>query len=252
MVHLLPLPGSPRYGGSRQAILDRAVADARALERAGFDAVLVENYGDVPFHAGTVEPHVLADMTAIAAAVCHAVGITVGVQVLRNDAAAGLSIAAAVGASFVRVNVHTGAMITDQGIIQGDAAGTLRLRARIDSHVRIFADVFVKHARPYPGDTIETAAHDAVHRGCADALIVSGEGTGSATDVRDIERVRTAVPVPVYVGSGATPDTAAALLQVADGIIVGTSVKHDCITAAPVDEKRAAMLVQSARRTQHI
>ena len=224
------------------------MADALILQRVGFDAVLMENYGDIPFHAERVESYVISEMTAIATAIGKALTIPFGVQVLRNDSIAGLSIGAATGAAFIRVNVHTGSMITDQGIIRGKAAETLRARAMIDTSVKIFADVMVKHAQPFPGVTIESSARDAVQRGCADAVIVSGAGTGEKTSTKDIARVRSVVHAPVYVGSGATAGNAREFLEHADGIIVGTSIKAGCITSAAVDAERAEEFVRVSKR----
>ena len=121
MTHLLPLPGAPAYGGSRQHVYDRAIADARILQDAGFDAVLVENFGDSPYAKNDAGKHVVAEMTAIITALQREITIPIGVQVLRNDAEGGLAIAAATEARFVRINVHSGAMVTDQGLIEGRA-----------------------------------------------------------------------------------------------------------------------------------
>ena len=110
-----------------------------------------------------------------------------GFNVLRNDAQAALALCAACGGSFIRVNVHTGAMLTDQGIIEGNAFETLRYRQRICPGAQIFADVHVKHAVPLGNWAIGDSARDAVERGLADALIVSGIGTGHAADCADCE-----------------------------------------------------------------
>lgn len=242
MVHLLPLPGSPGYGGSLNAILDRAASDAMKLEQAGFDAVMIENYGDVPFHKDRVEPVTVAAMTQAAIAVRGACALPFGVQVLRNDARSALSIAAVTGAVFIRVNVHTGAMLTDQGIIEGRADETLRLRSALGAEVQIFADVFVKHARPLTDMPVEDAARDAVHRGLADALIVSGSATGAPVDTARLRAVKAATNAPLIVGSGASAGTIVELLDIADAAIVGTSVKEGGSTTAPVDLERARAL----------
>ena len=247
MVHLPPLPGAPGWGGSMESIIERASTDAEALENAGFDGIIVENYSDVPFFGGSVPPETVAGMTACVGAVRHAVSLPVGVNVLRNDARAAIGIAVATRARFIRVNVHTGSMWTDQGLIEGEAAETLRLRAALGSNVAILADVHVKHATPPAGSRIEDAAADTWNRGCANALIVSGTGTGQETDVNDLKRVRAAVPeATVLVGSGATRDSVRALLRLADGAIVGSAVMVDGRAGAGVDPDRAAEFVRAA------
>ena len=148
VVHLQPLPGSPRWGRSLKAVIDHALADARAYQRGGVDAVIVENFGDAPFTRASVGPETIAAMSAAGSAVRAAIETPLGFNVLRNDASAALALCAACGGSFIRVNIHTGAMLTDQGIIEGNAYETVRYRERICPSASIFADVHVKHAVP--------------------------------------------------------------------------------------------------------
>lgn len=248
MVHLPPLPGSPRWGGSIDAVLERARADARALAEGGVDALIVENYGDTPFYPGRLPAETVAGLAVAARAVRETSALPLGINALRNDAAAALAIAAATGAAFIRVNVHTGAMLTDQGWIEGRAHETLRLREQLAPGVAILADVLVKHATPPPGLSLERAARDAWERGLADALVVSGTGTGEPTAAEDLERVRRALPdTPLLVGSGVTEATAAALLAVADGAIVGSALEAEGVAGGPVDLQRVRRLVAAAR-----
>ena len=160
VVHLPPLPGAPRYSGDLS--LESAVRDAGQLEHAGFDSLIVENFGDVPFYPDDVPATTVAAMTRAVLAIQDNVSIPVGLNVLRNDGRAALGIAAVVGASFIRVNVFTGTMTTDQGAISGRAAEITRLRAQLGAEVAIYADVLVKHAVPPPGVTMEQAVADAV------------------------------------------------------------------------------------------
>jgi membrane complex biogenesis BtpA family protein len=182
-------------------------------------------------------------MAVAGAAVKATVRLPVGFNVLRNDAAAALALCAACGGAFIRVNVHTGAMVTDQGLIEGNAFETIRLRQRLAPAAEIYADVLVKHACPLGDLPIEIAARDTVERGLADALIVSGTGTGVATDAADVRRVRAACPkTPILLGSGVTAGNVGDYLEFADGFIVGTSVKRGGDVSKPVDEKRVAAL----------
>lgn len=248
MVHLLPLPGSPGWAGNLEAVLERAVADARAWASEGADGLLVENFGDAPFFPDAVEPHTIAAMTLAVQAVRQAVPLPVGVNVLRNDARAALGIAAVAGARFIRVNVHTGAMVTDQGVLTGRAHETLRLRRALEARVCILADVLVKHAAPLGPIALELAARDTFFRGKADALVVSGEATGEPTPLCDVQRVKRAVPeAPVLIGSGVSADNVAELLSAADGVIVGSSAKVDGIAHNPVDPERVRALMQAVR-----
>lgn len=254
MVHLGPLPGSARYEADvlpLEAVLERARADARALAEGGVDAVMVENFFDAPFAKAAVPAHTIAAMTRAVLAVREAAGdaVPVGVNVLRNDAIAALAIAHVAGARFVRVNVYTGAAVTDQGIIEGAARDAVLYRRSLGADVAIFADVFVKHAAQL-GDpaqaTLEDAAKDAVYRGLADALIVSGVATGAPTDPWLVERVAKAVPgTPVLIGSGFDAASSGALLTAgASGAIAGTSLKAGGTVAAPVEAARVRALKQ--------
>jgi len=252
MVHLPALPGTPECGSDIDAIAERAVSDAEALEAGGIDGIVVENYGDTPFHPESVPKHTVASMTRIAAAVAASTSVPIGVNVLRNDADAAMSVAAATKAAFVRVNVHTGARVTDQGIVEGAAHGTLRLRDRLDADVAVFADLDVKHSVPLSGRTsIGSELRDAVERGLADAVIVSGDATGEAVDGGSLTAALEArdggeVDAPILVGSGVDRRSVASLLERADGVIVGTALERGGETAAPVEEDRVAALVEAA------
>lgn len=246
VVHLRPLPGSPRWRGDLESLIEFAVNDAKAYERGGADALFIENFGDIPFTKGSVAPETIAAMAAAGRAIRQAVKIPIGFNVLRNDARAGLALCATCGGAFIRTNVHTGAMLTDQGLIEGNAYETLRYRQRLCPGVQIFADVHVKHAVPLGNWTIEDAARDTVERGLADALIVSGAGTGLATELEDVERVRRTAPgTRLLLGSGVTLANVRDFLPVADGFIVGTSLKVGGKVANPVDPKRVTSLARA-------
>ena len=248
MVHLRALPGSPRWAGSMEALVQAALEDARALADGGVDALLVENYGDVPFTTGRVDSATVAGMAVVIGEIKRAVTLPVGVNVLKSDALSALAVAAAAGGRFVRVNVHVGAVVADQGILESGAYDSLRYRRLLGLDIRILADVQAKHGMPLAPIPLEQEARDCVSRGLADGLVVSGAATGEPTPMNDLKRVRGAVPhVPLLVGSGATPETAAALLSIADGLIVGTAVKRDGILANPVDPGRVRRLVEAAR-----
>ncbi|ELY38226.1 BtpA/SgcQ family protein [Natronorubrum tibetense] len=251
MVHLPPLSGAPDFDGDRAAIRDRALEDARRLEAGGIDGLIVENFGDAPFYPDDVPKHVVAEMTALVTELTNAVDVPVGVNVLRNDADAALSIAAATNADFVRINVHVGTAATDQGVLEGQAHDTLRLRERLDADVAILADVHVKHATPVGETAIEQAALETAERGRADGVVVSGVGTGSETALEDVERVSSTLretatddATPVFVGSGVTSETVGKTLEAgANGVIVGTATKEGGETTNLVSLERVETVV---------
>lgn len=251
VVHLPPLPGDPmhRAGGFDDA-LAFAARDAEALVEGGCSALIVENFGSAPFPKGDPEqpssPHAIAAL-ALAVARARTFGRPVGVNVLRNDVRAALGIAAASGADFVRVNVHVGAYVTDQGLIEGRAFETLRYRRLLSAEsVAILADVRVKHASPLAELPLEREVADVVKRGRADAVIVTGSGTGEPVDPATLEAVHgAAAGAPVLIGSGLEPASASTLARFADAAIVGTWLKQDGDVARPVDADRVRRLVQA-------
>ncbi len=248
VVHLAALPGSPLNTLRFEQIRERALADAASYELGGTAALILENFGDVPYAKGSVAPHVVAAITTIVDRLKSLTNLPIGVNLLRNDARAALGVAAATGAQFIRVNVHTGAMVTDQGIIEGEAHQTLRYRQFLGATTEIWADVHVKHGAPLGSETIKQAAEDAVLRGLADAVIVSGSGTGHATDPRDVRRVRAQLPeTRIFIGSGVSPETIPTLYPFASGFIVGTWAKEDGDVRRPVDPQRVARLIEAIR-----
>lgn len=231
-----------------EEVLAAALRDAQALHKGGVGALCIENFGDMPFYPERVPPEIVAAMTKAACEIERRVPLPVGVNCLRNDAASALAVAAAAGACFIRVNVHVGAAVTDQGILEGRAHETLRLRERIAPRVRVFADVHVKHAAPLGSRGIAEAARETAYRGLADGLIVTGPETGSAPNLKDLEKVREAVPDRLLLaGSGVNPKNAGAVSRRADGAIVGTYFKKEGKISHPVDPERVGRLVRLFR-----
>jgi membrane complex biogenesis BtpA family protein len=230
-----------------EAILEPVRRDATAWASGGANALIVENFGDVPFHKGAVGPETVSAMTLAVSLARVESGLPVGVNVLRNDVEAAVAIAALAGGRFVRANVYVGAAVTDQGLIEGRADAVQALIRRLDAPISVWADVDVKHAAPLSSRPIGDLAEDAVERGLARAVIVSGAGTGHPTNPADLQAVRAAVPgAPLYVGSGATETTIPSLLAIADGAIVGTAAKVDGIVGNRVDPGRVRALVAAA------
>jgi len=248
VVHLLPLPGAPKSGVQFSEILDRAADDCKSYYDNMVNCAIIENFGDAPFTGGKVPPITISSMTLVACELRRQFPeMHFGIDVLRNDAEAALSIAEAVGAEFIRVNVHVGAVVADQGIIQGTAYETLRLRKNLNSSVKIFADIGVKHSVQLGNYNVNLQAADALERGLADAIIITGARTGTPIDLRELQTLRKDFPeAKIIVGSGAKVNNLKKLLKYADSIIVGTSIKVDGITTNPVDGKRVREFVNSA------
>ena len=253
VVHLPALPGTARHSLGMDDIIEIAVSDAVALEVAGFDALIVENYGDIPFVREALPPASLAAMAIAADRIRRACPLPLGINALRNDARGAMGIAAACGADFVRVNVHTGVAATDQGIIEGRACETLAYRRQLGANVAICADVHVKHASPVHELNIARCAQDTAYRGLADGLIVTGPATGQPVDMDQLRKVREAVPDRrLYVGSGVTLDTVVPICALVDGVIVGTAIKHDQQTHNQVSPDTAKAFVSRVRMRENV
>jgi len=248
VLHLPGLPGSPNGRRTADDIGRAAAEEARVLENAGYDAVIVENFGDIPFlpRVGAVTVSAMTVSALRIRDTCP--NLPLGINVLRNDVDAALAVAVAVGAAFVRVNVHVGARVTDQGVIQGEAGATMRARQALGAtSIQVWADVDVKHSAPLGVRAVADEAADAALRGMADAILITGEGTGRAVDIAKLEDVRRAVNVPVYVASGATVAALPTLARAADGVIVGSAIRKDGKAGGRVDRETAEAFARAFR-----
>lgn len=257
MVHVGALPGTPRARLSPAQLAAHAADEARTLADAGFDAIIVENMHDRPYVHGRQGPEVVAAMTRVAHAVAEALAQTsplpLGVQVLSGGEREALAIALTVGAAFIRCENFVYSHVADEGLLTEAVAGPLlRYRRGIGAEgVRVMCDIKKKHAsQALTHDlTIEDFAHAAEFCG-GDGVVVTGSFTGSPTDPGDVERVRSAVAIPVWVGSGVQPAQLGDLFQHADALIVGSWIKQDGVWSNPVDPKRCAELIAEAERVR--
>jgi membrane complex biogenesis BtpA family protein len=253
MLHVPALPGSPQNALSFKEIVRWVLNDAETLLSEGIDALILENFGDAPFFAATVPAHTATFLTTLGCAVkTHFEGVPLGINVLRNDALTALAIAAAIPAEaqFIRVNVHTGARLTDQGIIEGRAAETLRYRKQLGADVQIFADVQVKHSSPLANRPFAEDIADTVSRGLADAIIITGSATGKETPIDDLRIAKSASGhAPVIAGSGVDATSVREILTIVDAVIVGTALKTDHITTNPVSRAATRDFINAVRST---
>lgn len=242
MVHLGPLPGSPRYAHDMPGLLAAAEADARALIEGGCDALLVENMNDLPYLRGKVAPETVAAM-ALAVARVVALGHPTGLQILAAANREALGVAVAAGAAFIRVEAFAYAHVADEGWLDACAGELVRARAHLRAEgVAIWADVQKKHAAHAVTADLDLAELAQGTAFCgADALIVTGAATGRPTDPEAVRAAATA-GLPVVVGSGVTVENARDFRGLADALIVGTSIKHGGRWQNPVDVERVRAL----------
>ncbi|MCK5932959.1 MAG: BtpA/SgcQ family protein [Fulvimarina manganoxydans] len=254
VIHLKPLPGAPRYDGQPvKEIYDAAAADAKTLAEGGVDGIIVENASDMPFaRPEKIGMETVAGLTAACLAVRGAVDTPIGITCVANGALPALAVAKAVGARWVRVNQWVNAYVANEGFLNGPAPDAMRYRSAIQAKdVAIFADVHVKFgAHAITADrSIAEQATDAEWFD-ADVLIATGTRTGSPTEPREVDEVRSGTNLPVIVGSGLAPEQVPALFEAADGAIVGQWLKADGLWWNPVDPRRVERLMDAVQKAR--
>jgi len=251
MIHVGALPGTPRCRESIEESAARAAEEARIYAAEGFDALMIENMHDAPFLKGGVGPEIVAGMTAVGVAVRSAAPLPLGVQVLAAANHEALAVALAVGADFIRAENFAFAHVADEGLMPTAEAGPLlRYRKQIDAEqVRIIADVKKKHSsHALTADiSLADAARAAEFFG-ADALVVTGPATAEPAAVADVQCVKQAVKLSIWIGSGVTPDNLPELWPRADAFIVGSSCKRDGLWSNEVEPERVRRLMRAVEQ----
>jgi hypothetical protein len=243
VIHLPALPGTPASSLGLEAILERAVEEARVYAAAGFHGIVIENIGDRPFLKRAVGPEIVAAMAAVGREVKRAVPLPLGVQVLAGANREALAVALACGARFVRVEGFVFGHVADEGLMESDAGDLLRYRRAIGAtEVRVFADIKKKHsAHAITADVDLAATAHAAEFFLADGVIVTGTVTGEPADPTDVQAVSGAVGIPVLVGSGVRAENVG-LYPGADAFIVGSSLKQDGVWSGALEPARAQAL----------
>jgi len=260
VIHLPPLPGSPlalKRNLSPWEIIDEvgmlAIRETQILTKAGFQSIILENYGDAPFYKSNVPPETIAALTMICAAVKANTKASIGLNVLRNDPFAALSIASSTGLDFIRVNILNGVTATDQGLIEGKAAELLRFREILRSKVLILADVHVKHAHSLLENSLESSLQDTYNRGGADALIISGNATGEEVSEESIQSALVFAKkykAPVFIGSGTNEKTIQAYKKQGFGIIIGSFLRKGQKAGEPLDPKNIQKIITLYKKSK--
>lgn len=237
MVHLGALPGTPLYDPSVDLVA-AARADLQALQVAGFDAVMFGNENDRPYEF-EVDGASSAMMAYVIGQLRAEITVPFGVNMLW-DPMASVAVGATTGAGFIR-EIFTGTYASDMGVWSPDAGKAMRYRDRLGrSDMAMLFNVSAEFAHSLDQRTLPDRARSAVFSSIPDAVLVSGQITGEAAAISDLEAVKAVLPdTPVMANTGVKHDTVAGVLRVADGCIVGSSLKIDGDTWKPVDSDRA-------------
>ncbi|OYX43077.1 MAG: SgcQ protein [Rhodobacterales bacterium 32-67-9] len=248
MVHFGALPGSPLHDAEAgiDGLIDGCRADLHALQNAGFDAVMFGNENDRPYEFD-VDTASTATMAYVIGRLRPEITVPFGVNVLW-DPMATLALAAATGARFVR-EIFTGTYASDMGHWAPDAGRAMRYRDRLGaSDVAMLYNISAEFADSLDRRPLPDRARSAVFSSIPDAVLVSGQITGEAARMEDLEAVKAVLPdTPVLANTGVKHATVAEVLRVADGCIVGSALKQDGDTWKPVDPDRAADFMARAR-----
>ncbi len=242
MIHLPSFEGhvSPEFN------LDEAfrisIADALTLKQAGFDALLIENFHDSPFPKTRISDAKFLLMSKIVNKIIDSVPtIAVGVNILRNACLQAITMATINYASFIRCNIWEGAYVTDQGIIEGVASQVIQEKQVLQSKVLILADIGVKHATPLGQFTLDEAAKNALNRGGADAIILSGRETGALLPLDTLTHFVSRTKHKPILGSGVTVDNVSTIFPLISGVIIGSSLKYEPTNLhSPIDLEKAS------------
>lgn len=254
MIHLKPLPGAPHYRGeSMDEIYDFAMNDLHALERAGVHGIIIENAWDIPFSKpDDIGFETVSTMAVITERIKQQTSLKIGINCLANGAIQALAIAKAAEVPFVRVNQWVNAYVANEGLVEGASAKAMRYRSQIKAEeIKIFADVHVKHGSHaiISDRSLKDQTHDNVFFD-ADVLIATGSRTGDETELDEINGIKNHTDLPVIIGSGMTVDNAEKIMSVADGCIIGSSLKVDGKWWNPVDENRVRSFMEKVNQVQ--
>ena len=246
MVHLGPLPGSPNYKHNNEEIIEDALRDADTLISAQVDGIIVENYGDWPFTHDITLSQIMVQTIATYEIRKRYPEIPLGVNVHYNAFREEAHLATVVNADFIRVEVFVDTVVYDNGILYPASGEILRLRSSLGGKFLIFADIQPKHTQLLVERSIGESAH-AAERAMADAIIVTGKETGSKTPLSSVKEAKDKVALPVFVGSGVTPENVIETLKIADGLIVGSYFKYDGYVFNPVDRRRVESFMKEVK-----
>jgi len=245
MIHLKPLPGTPKWENDLEDIIDYALGDFEALIAGGVDGIILENFMDRPFKQRIRDPETIAAFSIIAWEIRKRATVPVGINLLRNSGIEAMAIACIVGADFIRVNAYSEPLWSSEGLLQPIARDIQSLKSKLNCKVKIFADVNCKHSKPIM-DLIE-ASIEAHRRGSADALIVSGSRTGEPVNPIDLYLVRKYTSIPIVLGSGARPGNLGMYWKLVDAFIVGTYFKRHGNVFEPVDTDRVKRFMEKVK-----
>lgn len=252
MCHLKALPGDPGYDAHKgmEWIVEQARMDLHALQNGGVDAIMFSNEASLPYLT-KVETVTVACMARVIAELRGDIRVPFGVNVLW-DPAASIDLAVATGGQFVR-EIFTGVYASDYGLWNTNCGETIRHRQHVRGEtVRLFFNIVPESAVYLGQRPVEDIARTTVFVSQPDALCVSGATAGTETPLHILKRVKQAVPdTVVFANTGVRLSNVKAMLDVADGAIIGTTFKRDGYIWNDVDESRVSEFMRKVNIIRH-
>ena len=227
VVHLLPLPGTPKYAGDLNAIIERALKEVDIFKQGGVDGIIIENFNDVPFLKDKITKAQFGLMASVITLARKETDLPLGVNVHFNDWEAEIALAYSCRAQFVRIEAYIDTVVTASGIVEPCCAEVTRYRKLLGSNqpIEIWADIHPKYSTNLIPSSLQESAKLAQYA-LADSIIVTGETTGVETPLTDLENVKKVVDIPILAGSGTNLQNVRETLEIADGVIVGSAFKE--------------------------
>ena len=245
MIHVDALPGTPKYKGDVENIINSAMKEAMIYKNSGVDAIAIENMHDIPYLKRNVGPEIISLMSIIGREVKKVSQLPCGIQILAGANKDALAAAHSAGMDFIRAEGFVFAHVADEGIMESDAGELLRYRKQIGAeNILIFTDIKKKHSShsiTSDVDIVETAK--AAEFFLSDGVIVTGTSTGKETDIDELKKVRDVVDIPVLIGSGLTADNIEKYFPAADAFIIGSYFKRGGDWKNEVDADRVKTLL---------
>lgn len=245
MIHVDALPGTPKYSGNVNQIIENAIEEALIYKNAGIKGIMIENMHDVPYLNNAAGPEVSSTMAIIAYEIKRQTKLFTGIQILAAANKEALAIAHAANLDFIRAEGFVFAHVADEGIIESNAGTLLRYRKQIGAeNVMIFTDVKKKHSSHLLTSDIsivETAK--AAEFFLSDGIIVTGSSTGAEADASELYAVKQNSKLPIIIGSGITAENISKYYNLADIFIVGSYFKKDGNWENKVDKERVEKLL---------
>lgn len=250
MIHVPALPGTPKYEGNIDDIMEKCLIEAQTYLDCGVDSIMIENMHDTPYLNKNVGPEITANMAIIAREVKNLTKLPCGIQILAGANKEALAVAHAANMDFIRAEGFVFAHVADEGIIESCAGELLRYRKEIGAEdIAIFTDIKKKHSShsiTADVDIVETAK--AAKFFMSDGVIITGNATGTTADLKEVEACHKEVKMPVIIGSGVNFENVDKYLKNANGLIIGSYFKKDSYWENNLDREIIIKFMDKVRK----